>query len=154
MTLALCCSFIESLKVQDHADKHSKKLSGGTKRKVRSLYEYFFCFFFLCTSILKDTDTGKHFACVYLMGRVVLSHLPCNSLGDICTLNIGAVHCDICVYLSFYNQWVKIIYGFQSGYRCLARDELYCIALVLQLKVTFMCVENVVVIWLQFITGS
>ncbi|XP_064604121.1 cholesterol transporter ABCA5-like [Liolophura sinensis] len=26
--------FIESLKVQDHADKHSKKLSGGTKRKL------------------------------------------------------------------------------------------------------------------------
>ena len=29
------CSLMEQLKIAEHADKKSKKLSGGTKRKVR-----------------------------------------------------------------------------------------------------------------------
>ena len=55
--LFIVSSFIENLKLEEHAKKHSKKLSGGTKRKV-------------CTVILKIHVFGQ----VFLV-NVMSSHI-------------------------------------------------------------------------------
>lgn len=52
-------SFVDNLKLEEHSKKQSKKLSGGTKRKVNSIIFSVLTFFDLkCFCTIAVTGTG------------------------------------------------------------------------------------------------
>ena len=59
MNCFVLCSFVDNLKLEEHSKKQSKKLSGGTKRKVNSIIFSVLTFFDLkCFCTIAVTGTG------------------------------------------------------------------------------------------------